>query len=84
MIEYERALTPADGALIEGVLEDADCMDESDRWRRFGQGDHVRIYGRIGFESRLRESGFKVESFVPQYLTESGLTRTSRLYIARP
>lgn len=70
--------------LLEGVLEDSECTDESERWRKFGQGDHVRIYGRVGFESRLREAGFRIEAFTPPNAIEIGLTRTARLDIAFP
>ena len=67
--------------LIEDVTEDIECTDEDERWRRFGQGDHVRIYGRTGFEGRLTEVGFRVETFVPTELTTSGLSKTTRLYL---
>ena len=68
--------------LIKDVIEDPDCTDESERWRRFGQGDHVRIYGRKGFEKRLAEAGFRVETFKPEDATKLGLSDTARLYLA--
>lgn len=52
--------------LTEDVVEDPALEDEAERWRRFGQGDHVRIYGRVGFLSRLRLAGLKASPFHPQ------------------
>lgn len=68
--------------LIEDVIEDPHCTDEKERWRRFGQGDHVRIYGRKGFENRLIEAGYQVETFTPQDAAKLGLSDTARLYLA--
>ena len=42
------------------TVEDPDCDDPAERLRRFGQSDHIRIYGR-DFYDRLREAGFEVE-----------------------
>lgn len=71
MREIRRVLTPTGGAVllvpisrvVESVDEDPTCAVEEERWRRFGQGDHIRIYGRSGFWSRLEEAGFRVEEF---------------------
>lgn len=67
--------------LIQDVLEAPECLDESERWRRYGQGDHVRIYGRRGFVDRLTESGFQVETSTPNDLMTTGLSETARLYL---
>jgi hypothetical protein len=40
--------------------EDPSVTDPEQRLARFGQRDHVRVYGR-DFEDRLREAGFDVE-----------------------
>jgi SAM-dependent methyltransferase len=42
------------------TVEDPDCADPAERLRRFGQADHIRIYGR-DFYDRLREAGFEVD-----------------------
>jgi SAM-dependent methyltransferase len=68
--------------LVEDVEEDPELTDEAERWRRFGQGDHVRVYGRSGFERRLAESGWTVRGWRPEPLREFGLSLTSRLYVA--
>jgi ubiquinone/menaquinone biosynthesis C-methylase UbiE len=41
--------------------EDPTVTDPAERERRFGQSDHVRMYGHDGvYEQRLREAGFDV------------------------
>ena len=39
--------------------EDPSVTDPQERFRRFGQTDHVRLYGR-DYMDRLREAGFIV------------------------
>jgi len=50
-------LVPLKGKLTE---EDFSITDPADRLRRYGQADHVRIYG-IDIIHRLREAGFSVD-----------------------
>jgi len=45
------------------TIEDPYCDDPAERERRFGQFDHVRIYGP-DFAERLREAGFEVSRIV--------------------
>lgn len=54
------AMVPIDLSKEE-VYEDASITDEASRWVHFGQNDHVRVYSKQGFISRLQEAGFKVE-----------------------
>lgn len=42
--------------------EDPTVTDEGERWRRFAQGDHVRLYDRATLCSRIRQSGFKLSA----------------------
>jgi hypothetical protein len=42
--------------------EDPSVTDPRERERRFGQYDHVRVYGK-DYADRLREAGFDVEVF---------------------
>lgn len=51
---------PLDNAL-EVTDEDPGITDPEERIRRFGQYDHVRMYGR-DYPERLRKAGFKVEA----------------------
>lgn len=45
------------------IDEDPAVTDIGERWRRFGQDDHVREYSKTGFLTRLRETGFVVHSY---------------------
>lgn len=46
----------------ESTDEDPDVTDPAERVRRFGQDDHVRLYGR-DFVPRVEAAGFRVESW---------------------
>lgn len=65
MAEVFRVLRPGGWASLqvprtEGTTdEDPRVTDSEERTRRFGQSDHVRLYGRDYFD-RLREAGFEV------------------------
>lgn len=68
------------------IDEDPDCTDVGERWRRFGQNDHVRKYSREGYLNRLKEAGFRVlqyqkEYFGTQAMYENALTETATVYI---
>jgi len=43
------------------IDEDPNCNTLAERWRRFGQGDHVRSYSKQGFIDRIIEAGFDLE-----------------------
>jgi len=82
MSEIWRVLKPGGWALLqvpiaqasERTIEDPTLVDPAERGRRFGQDDHVRLYGR-DYSDRLRSAGFKVE--VIRFCQElgAGLTR---------
>lgn len=72
----------------EQIDEDPNCTDIAERWRRFGQDDHVRKYSKEGFIDRVIEAGFDleqlgVEEFGLQKFTKHGIAQQSVLYIAR-
>ena len=71
----------------EQIDEDPDCMDIGERWRRFGQGDHIRKYSKKGFYHRA-SSIFSVEEygkndFGTEAMHENSLLDTSTIYIVR-
>jgi SAM-dependent methyltransferase len=96
MRELRRILTPGGFGIamvpivltIDKVDEDPFLEDVAERWRRFGQDDHVRIYSKQGFKDRLIDSGFKVEevtitSFSEKEFLLYGISPKSVLYIVR-
>jgi SAM-dependent methyltransferase len=44
------------------IDEDPTVTDEAERWRRFGQYDHVRLYSKRGFVERVANAGFHVRT----------------------
>jgi SAM-dependent methyltransferase len=79
------AMAPIDLALKE-IREDPAITTPAERWRHFGQGDHVRVYSRDGFTDRLKEAGFVVRQFGSGYfgleqMRTHGLSEASVLYV---
>jgi SAM-dependent methyltransferase len=71
---------------LEQIDEDPDVKDEGERWRRFGQDDHVRLYSKSGFLERVRAASFNVcelgkEFFGEELFNRTGITSQSVLYI---
>ncbi|HXI69235.1 MAG TPA: methyltransferase domain-containing protein [Verrucomicrobiae bacterium] len=71
---------------VDKVDEDPSVTDEGERWRRFGQHDHVRLYSKKVFLERLQEAGFKVTElgvshFGAEKLDPLAILRESILYI---
>ncbi len=66
MSELSRVLDPDGWAilqvpiLVEETYEDPKIIDPQEREEKFGQSDHVRIYGP-DYKQRLEESGFTVD-----------------------
>ena len=94
MSELFRVLKPGGQAImmvpivksLDTVLEDPKETNVEERWRKFGQDDHIRLYNSSGFVSRLNKAGFKVKTFragaiLPNCRT-IGVNPSSVLYIA--
>ena len=61
---------------LKSTIEDPSVKDESERIRRFGQRDHVRMYSPDDYPERLRESGFEVSIILyPQKLGKEMVAR---------
>ena len=72
---------------VDAIDEDPAVTDPAERWRRFGQDDHVRLYSKAGFVGRLREAGFAVRElgvghFGAKRLAEQGVAARSVLYVS--
>ncbi len=79
------AMVPINTALRE-IREDPNEKNEGERWRRFGQGDHLRVYSHEGFVGRLENAGFRVlqfdkQKFGAEKMERCGLSPGSVLYI---
>lgn len=92
--ELHRVLAPGGTAilmvpiLLTALETDEDPLEKSidERWARFGQDDHVRLYAKNDFVKRLVNGGFHVtslgsDSFGEGTFTKHGITEKSVLYI---
>jgi glycosyltransferase involved in cell wall biosynthesis/SAM-dependent methyltransferase len=92
--ELHRILSPGGWGILmvpilvtlEAIDEDPMVIDVAERWRRFGQDDHVRCYSRAGFVQRIRKAGFHVHALGAEHfglatLTRCGITNGSVLYV---
>jgi len=66
--------------------EDPAVTDIGERWRRFGQDDHVRAYAKTDFIARIRGTGFDVREwtvndFSVKEFDRAGVQAGSVLYI---
>jgi SAM-dependent methyltransferase len=71
---------------IDKIDEDTKITDVAERWRRFGQDDHVRLYSKAGFVNRLENAGFVVHQLGVDYFGEDvfkkhGIGSKSILYL---
>ena len=83
MRELRRVLKPSGWAILQTPVdlkreltdEDSSITDPAERLRRFGQTDHIRVYGRDFFD-RLQKNGWQVsrDRFV-QTLTRDEVVR---------
>lgn len=67
---------------IEKTLEDCTVKTEKERLKKFGQKDHLRLYG-TDYKERLEKCGFEVEliHFSNEIIERYGLDKNEDLYI---
>jgi SAM-dependent methyltransferase len=71
---------------VAEIDEDPSITDESERWRRFGQNDHIRLYSKDGFIKRIIDSDFLLHQYGKEHFGENlfeqnGITNQSVLYV---
>ena len=71
---------------VDGIREDPAVTDPGERRRLYGQSDHVRLYDKAGFASRLKDAGFVVSElgandFGASVFEKNGITSRSILYV---
>jgi len=94
MLELFRVLKPGGWGIamvpinltFKEIRENAAYATDEERWKYFGQGDHVRVYSRDGFVTRLEKAGFVVRQIRQDYLgienfERCGLSPASVLYV---
>jgi predicted SAM-dependent methyltransferase len=85
MSEIFRVLKPGGFAIImvpilltlKEDIENSLWKTESERWKYFGQNDHVRLYSKPGFIKKLQETGFKVNELSVDYFSEAVFERNA-------
>lgn len=68
------------------IDEDPTVTDVGERWRRFGQDDHVRAYSKLGYVARLKEAGFIVQEYTKRNfgvkeMMKNAFSDTATVYI---
>lgn len=71
---------------LDKIDEDPLLEDIAERWSRFGQNDHVRMYSRIGLVERAEGAGFVVRQYGQEYFgadvfKKHGISVKSILYV---
>ena len=71
---------------LEETYENAAAKTKEERWKYFGQDDHVRIYAKGDFVSKLSNTGFIIHQYDINYFgadvfLRSGIHKRSVLYV---
>jgi len=71
---------------LENSIEGTTATSEAERWRLFGQEDHVRLYGQSDFLKRIARAGFSTHQYGVDYFgvdiyRRCGIALGSVLYV---
>jgi SAM-dependent methyltransferase len=93
--EIYRVLAPGGVAILlapinlglDLSLESVGGESEEQRWKLYGQGDHLRIYSKKDFMERIRGAGFELRALDVGYFRgaefeKHGIYQSSVLYVA--
>ena len=74
--------------LSDKIIENLDVTTAAEKWKYYGQDDHLRMYSKSGFVSRLENSGFAVSQlgidfFGADTFERCGIHRKSVLYVVK-
>ena len=72
--------------VLDHTLEDPTITSAEERWRYFGQYDHVRLYAHDDYVRRIQSSGLYLDELGQKYFgkksfSQLGLKQTSVLYV---
>ena len=89
--ELLRVLNPGGRAILQvpissknpETIEDPTITDPTERLQKYGQWDHVRLFGHLAYPELLRESGFELELVpVSQDFLRFGVNPKELIYLA--
>ena len=71
---------------LDKTHEDPSITDEGERWRLFGQNDHVRLYAHNDYVALIKQASFNLQELDINHFGETaykrlGLNPTSTLYV---
>jgi SAM-dependent methyltransferase len=71
---------------LKSTIELSNITSDEDRWKYYGQNDHVRLYSHNDFINKILKTGLKIEQYKIDFFGENlfnklGLKKTSVLYI---
>lgn len=72
---------------LKTTVVNSSATTGEERWRLFGQNDHVRLYAHDGFVNKIKNNGFSVKELGVDYFGDKvfrslGFKKTSILYLA--
>jgi predicted SAM-dependent methyltransferase len=73
---------------LDEDYDNINVVTSEQRWKHFGQDDHVRLYSKSGFRKKLSEAGFQVNEFDAKYFGIDkfkiyGIHQRSVLYVVK-